>query len=178
MPHVIYLLIMMWALQLAQILSWGSLSSYGIVPRDLSGLAGIPLAPWIHHGWWHLISNSVPFLVLGVLVQSKSTVIFWESTFFIILIAGLGTWLLGSSGYHVGASGLVLGYLSFIIVDAYFQRSIKAILIAVISFVIYGSLLFSLFDFRPHISWAGHVSGLLAGAIVATLWRSKFLKVR
>ena len=174
MPHAIYLLTIMWALQLVQTLNWGSLGSYGIMPRDLSGLFGIPLAPWIHHGWWHLISNSVPFLVLGVLLQSKSTAIFWQSTFFIIFIAGLGTWLLGSQGYHVGASGLILGYLSFIIADACFQRSIRAVLIAVISFAIYGGLFFTLFDFRPHISWAGHVSGLLAGVIVATLWRSKF----
>jgi len=171
MPHAVYLVAIMWLLHLLQILGWSDLDRYGIVPRELSGLFGIPFAPWIHHNWWHLISNSVPFLILGVLIQAKSALIFWEATFFIVLIAGLGTWLLGSPAYHIGASGLVLGYLSFIIADAYFQKSIKAILIATISFVIYGGLLFTLLDFRPHISWSGHVSGLIAGVVVAVLHR-------
>lgn len=175
-PHVIYLLAIMWLVQLIQMSGW-NLGSYGIVPRDLSGLLEIPLAPWIHHNWWHLISNSIPFLILGILVQAKSTLIFWEATLFIILIAGTGTWLLGSPAYHIGASGLVLGYLSFIIADAYFQKSIKAILIAAISFAIYGGLLFTLLDFRPHISWAGHASGLLAGVVVAVLYRKKMRRV-
>lgn len=173
MPHAIFLLVLMWLLQLAQTLSWNSLDSYGILPRDMSGLLGIPLAPWIHHNWWHLINNSVPFLILGILIQAKSTAIFWESTLFIVLISGIGTWLLGATAYHIGASGLVLGYLSFIITDAYFHWSFKAVFIAVVTFAIYGGMLFTLFDFRPHISWAGHISGLFAGIIVAVLWRNK-----
>ncbi len=169
-PHAAYLVAMMWLIQMVQSLFWGDMGRYGILPRDFHGLIGILFAPWIHHGWWHLIGNSIPFLVLGTLIQFKNTVIFWEATLLITLIAGAGTWMLGSPAYHAGASGLVLGYWSFLIANAWFQRSIKAILIASISLILYGGFIFILFDVRPHISWAGHASGIVAGIIVAKLY--------
>jgi membrane associated rhomboid family serine protease len=76
---------------------------------------------------------------------------------------------MGSTGYHAGASGLVLGDWSFLLADAYFSRSIKAALIAIVVFILYGGLLFTFLDFRAHISWAGHVSGMLAGILAANI---------
>ncbi len=175
-PHAAYLLAIMWIVQFVQSVLWIDLGSYGILPRDFHGSLGILLAPWIHHGWWHLINNSVPFLILGTLIQSKNTVIFWEATLFITLIAGAGTWLFGSTAYHAGASGLVLGYWAFLIADAWFQKSIKAILIVSIALIFYGGFFFILFDVRPHISWIGHTSGIVAGIIVAKLYANSCTK--
>ncbi len=169
LPDVFYLGGLMWLVQLAQTLWPGDFGQFGIYPRHASGLLGIPIAPWIHHSWWHLIGNSIPFLVLGVLLELSSRKAFWNITVFLVLISGLGTWLMGSTGYHAGASGLVLGYWSFLLADAYFSRSIKAALIAIIVFMLYGGLLFSFLDFRAHISWAGHVSGMLAGILAASV---------
>lgn len=169
-PHAFYLVVMMWIVQLAQSTVWPALGSYGIVPRSTQGLIGVLLAPWIHHGWWHLLSNSIPFLVLGTLIQFKNTLIFWEATLLITLIAGFATWLLGSPAIHAGASGLVLGYWSFLIADGWFQRSLKAILIGFITLILYGGFIFLLFHIRPNISWVGHVSGMVAGVIVAKLY--------
>ena len=39
------------------------LNAWGIFPRSVHGLAGIPLAPFLHGGIGHVISNSIPFLV-------------------------------------------------------------------------------------------------------------------
>ena len=169
-PHAAYLLVLMWLVHAAQLLFTVNFNSFGILPRELSGLIGILFAPWLHGGWWHLIGNSFPFLILGALIQLKNTEIFWESTLIITIVAGFGTWLFGSATYHIGASGLALGYWSFILADAFFSRSIKAILLASITLVMYGSFIFIVLDFRPHISWSGHLSGILAGILVAKLY--------
>jgi len=169
LPDVIYLLGVMWVVHAAQWLMPGNLHHYGIVPRTFAGLLHIPLAPFIHGSLFHLIANSLPLLGLGVLIQLKQRALFWELTAVVIILAGLGTWLIGSQAYHIGASGLVLGLWAFILADGYFQRSIKAILIAVITLVLYGGLVLTVFDLRPSISWAGHMSGIGAGILIAWL---------
>lgn len=167
LPLAFYLVAAMWLLHVAQVLLPGDLGHFGIVPRQLSGLIGIPLAPFIHHGWMHLISNSIPFLVLGTLLQYSSKGNFWDITIILTVVGGLGTWLLGSAGYHAGASGLVFGFWAYLLADAYYSRSIKSAIIAAVVFLLYGGLIFSLIDFRPHISWVGHASGMVAGVLVA-----------
>ena len=169
-PHALWLVALMWLVHGAQTLFPLHLDSFGIVPRSMSGLLGLPLSPWLHGSWFHLIGNSIPFLILGALIQMKGKVIYWECTLIVMIIGGLGTWLIGSPAYHIGASGLVLGYWSFLIADAWFTRSIKAIMLAVITLAIYGGFVFILFDFRAHISWAGHISGIIAGIVVAKLY--------
>lgn len=169
LPDVIYLLGMIWLVHIAQWLMPGNLHHYGIVPRTFTGLLHIPLAPLIHGSLFHLIANSLPLLGLGFLIQLKQRALFWQLTAAVIIIAGLGTWLIGSQAYHIGASGLVLGLWAFVLADGYFQRSIKAMLIAVITLVFYGGLVLTVFDLRPSISWAGHMSGIGAGILIAFL---------
>lgn len=169
LPDVIYLLGIIWLVHIAQWLMPGNLHHYGIVPRTFMGLLHIPLAPLIHGSLFHLIANSLPLLGLGFLIQLKQRALFWQLTAVVIIIAGLGTWLIGSQAYHIGASGLVLGLWAFVLADGYFQRSIKSILIAVITLVLYGGLVLTVFDLRPSISWAGHMSGIGAGILIAFL---------
>lgn len=166
-PDALYLLVLMWAVQGAQTFLGFEYGIYGIVPRSMEGLWHIPFAPWIHHGIWHLLSNSVPFLLLGWLVQSKGRLLFWEVTVLLAIVAGLGTWGFGSSAYHAGASGIVLGYWAYLVADAYYSRAPKNIIIATVAVCLYGGLIVSLIDVRPHISWIGHVSGMVAGVLVA-----------
>ena len=160
----------MWIVQSVQTFIWPEINHYGILPGTVGGITGILFAPWIHHGWWHLISNSIPFIILGSLVQFKNTTIFWEATLIISILAGLGTWLFGSTAYHAGASALILGYWSFLLADAYNTKSIKAVMIATIVLIFYSSFFFLILDLREHISWIGHTSGLVAGVIVAKLY--------
>jgi len=116
-----------------------------------------------------LMGNSVALLGLGLLIQTKNGTELWELWVILSLCAGLGTWLFGSNAYHIGASGVILGLWAFIIADAYFRRSTRAIVIALAALILYPSFLFTVFDFRPHISWAGHMSGLVSGAFIAWL---------
>lgn len=168
-PDVVYLLGLMWAVHLAQWLLPGDLHHYGILPRTVDGLLHIPLAPLIHGSLFHIMANSFPLLGLGFLVQLKQRALFWELVIIISLLAGLGTWLIGGTSYHIGASGLVLGLWSFMLADGFFRRSTRSIAIALVTLVFYGGLVFTLFDLRPNISWAGHASGVAAGIVIAWL---------
>ncbi len=168
-PDALYLLALMWVVQGAQTLLGFEFGAYGILPRTMEGLWHIVLAPWIHHGVWHLLGNSVPFLLLGWLIQSKGRLLFWEVTLLLVIVGGLGTWGFGSVGYHAGASGVVFGYWAYLIADACYSRSPKNIILATVALGLYGGLIFSLVDVRPHISWIGHASGMAAGVLVAKL---------
>lgn len=168
-PDAFYLLVLMWIIQVAQTFLGFEFGTYGILPRTTDGLWHIVLAPWIHHGVWHLLSNSVPFLLLGWLIQIKERLLFWEVTLLLVIVGGLGTWGFGSSGYHAGASGIVFGYWAYLLADAYYSRSPKNIILATVTVFLYGGLIISLMDVRPHISWIGHASGMAAGVLVAKL---------
>ncbi|MCU7816144.1 MAG: rhomboid family intramembrane serine protease [Candidatus Thiodiazotropha sp. (ex Rostrolucina anterorostrata)] len=171
-PDAFYLLIFMWVIQLTQTVFGFEFGVYGILPRTTDGLWHILVAPWIHHGIWHLLGNSVPFLLLGWLVQSKGQLLFWEVTGLLSIVAGFVTWIFGSSAYHAGVSGIVLGYWAYLIADAYYSRAPKNIIIATAVIFLYGGLILTLIDVRPHISWIGHASGLLVGVLIAKLgWR-------
>ena len=168
-PDALYLLVFMWVVHVAQSFLGFNLGIYGIIPRTIDGLWHIPFAPWIHHGIWHLLGNSMPFLLLGWLIQGKGRLLFWEVTLLLTVVAGLGTWVFGSSAYHAGASGIVLGYWAYLIADAYYSRAPKNIILATVAVCLYGGLFLTLIDVRPHISWIGHVSGMVAGVLVAKL---------
>jgi len=172
-PDAFYLLIFMWIIQGMQTVLGFELGVYGILPRTMDGIWHIPLAPWIHHGVWHLLSNSIPFLLLGWLVQSKDRILFWEVTLLLVIVGGLGTWTFGSTAYHAGASGIVLGYWAFLLADGYYSKTPKNILIAVVTALFYGGLIFSLVDIRAHISWIGHISGMVAGVLIARFANAK-----
>jgi len=168
-PNVIYLLAIIWAVHAIQWLIPGNLHHFGILPRTFIGLLQIPLAPFIHGSLFHLIGNSIGLLGFGILIHLKERSLFWELCAVITVLAGLGTWLVGNSSYHIGASGLVLGLWAYVLADAFFRRSIRAIVIAAVTLLFYGGLIFSVFDFRPGISWSGHVSGIVSGMLVAWL---------
>lgn len=166
MPIAAYLLAMMWLLYGIDTFIF-NINQWGILPRDIAGLPAIFVAPWLHHGLYHLISNSLPFIVLGSLVQWQNRRQFWSVTLFIMIGGGLGTWLFGSTGIHLGASGLIFGYWAYLITQAYYQRTFKSIAIALITIIFYGGMIFSLLDIRSHISWSGHAFGALAGLLAA-----------
>ena len=129
---------LLWAVELANGLANHRLNDYGIVPRTINGLIGIPLAPLLHGGFGHLFSNSVPLLVLGGLTAAQGRKALLNASLFIVLLGGAGVWLAGRSSVHVGASGLVFGLFGYLVARGWYQRSIGAVLIAV---VVLGALL-------------------------------------
>lgn len=183
---VIYLLAFMWGLYGVDVLLPISLIQFGIGPREVGGLPGILMAPFIHAGLGHILANSFPFLVLGCILQMHGRVVFWWATLIIVLASGFCVWLFSSAGRVVGVSGVIFGYWAFLIAYAWFVfsasslavlwRSFKSALLAIVVLLLYGTMLFSFFDIRVHISWSAHFFGALAG-IVAAFLLAKFARV-
>lgn len=145
------------------------LDDNGILPRTVDGLDGVAWAPLLHFGWGHLISNSVPFLVLGWLVLAGGIRQFVGVTAVVWLVAGAGTWLIGVPGHHAGASGVIFGWMVFLLLRGFAQRSVAQILVAVVLFVYWGGMLWGMLPGQPGISWEGHLSGALGGVLATWL---------
>jgi membrane associated rhomboid family serine protease len=147
-----------------------SLDGYGIQPRVWSGLWGILFAPFLHGGFSHLLANTVPFLILGWFIMLHGITVFFEVTVLVMVLGGLGTWLIGASNtIHIGASGLVFGYFGFLLLRGCFERSVGSILIAALVGSLYGGLLWGIFPTQPGVSWEGHLCGFVGGATSAWL---------
>jgi membrane associated rhomboid family serine protease len=158
----------MWAIEIIDLIPGLQLDRHGIRPRTIAGIGGIALAPFLHGDFAHLISNSLPFLILGGLVMAGGRGIFLGTTLFVIVAGGLGVWLTGAShSNHIGASGLVFGYLGFLLSRGIVEKSLLWILLAVAVLIAYGGILYGVLPGQPGISWQGHLFGFLAGMIAA-----------
>jgi membrane associated rhomboid family serine protease len=160
----------MWAVMIVNTVLDGQLDQFGIAPHDMVGLRGILFAPFLHGDFGHLISNTMPFIVLGWLVMLAETTDILVVTGLSMLIGGVGTWLFGSVGTnHIGASGVVFGFLGYLLMRGYFDRKISSILISLFVFSIYGTVLFGILPGKAGISWEGHLFGFLGGVLTARL---------
>jgi membrane associated rhomboid family serine protease len=174
---IITLVVVIWVVEIVNFLLGHGLTSWGILPRQMSGLIGIPLAPIIHAGFWHTISNTIPLLILGGLTLMGDRSRFWANSVGVVLLSGILVWLFARGAYHVGASGLVFGYFGMLLARAYFQRSLVSITLAAITIGLYGGILWGLLPLRSYISFEGHLFGLISGIAVAWL-DHKFLARR
>ena len=163
-----------WVMELGDFIVPGRwLDSHGIQPRTLSGLWGVLFAPLLHGGFAHLIANTVPFLMLGFLVMLRGLGTFIGVSLLIILMGGLGVWVFGKPGLHIGASGLIFGFIGYLLARGYFERSFGSLAVAVIVAVLYGGALWGVLPGQPGISWEGHLFGFLAGVATAGVMRSR-----
>jgi membrane associated rhomboid family serine protease len=173
------LLALMWLVQLADAVLPGSFSGFGLRSWDLSGLGGIVVGPLLHASWPHLITNSVPFLVLGCLVAVEGTRRFWAVTAMVAVIGGLGTWVANAPGtLTVGASGLVFGYFGYVVLRVFAPgRVAHRILYAVVAIIVIslygGSMLAGVVGVREGISWQAHLFGAIGGGVAALAGRRR-----
>ncbi|WP_195165446.1 rhomboid family intramembrane serine protease [Mycobacteroides abscessus] len=152
------------------------LDENGIRPLETDSLDGILFAPLLHANWGHLVANTVPALVLGFLAAAAGVGRFLSATAIIWLLGGVGTWLIGNIGLpyetnHIGASGLIFGWLTYVIVRGFFNRSVGQILIGAVVLVLYGGVLWGVLPGQFGVSWQGHLSGAVAG-VLAAYWLS------
>ena len=172
---VLVLVTLIWVVEFVNLFVGHRLVSWGILPRSFSGLIGIPLAPMLHGGVWHAVSNTVPLIILGALTLAGGKRMFWETTVNVTLLSGALVWIFAREAYHVGASGLVFGYFGVILARAYIERSIIAIAIAIVTVMAYGGLLWGILPLRSTVSFESHLFGLIAGFVIVWLDR-KFSK--
>jgi membrane associated rhomboid family serine protease len=160
----------MWILEIVDIALGGALNAYGVRPHQLIGLRGILFAPFLHGSLGHLIANTIPFLILGWFVMLQETSDFFVVTAITMLVSGLGTWLIGpTNSIHIGASGLVFGYLGFLLLRGYFERNVPSILLSLVVGFLYGGTIWGVLPIQYGVSWQMHLFGFLGGVIAARL---------
>jgi membrane associated rhomboid family serine protease len=157
-----------WSVEIVDAITPWQLDAYGIRPRSIVGLWGIVAAPFLHGGFDHLAANTVPFLVLGWLTMVREWWHFVFVTVLATLLGGFGVWLVGASNsVHVGASGVIFGYLGFLLLSGVFERRLGPILVSIVVGLVYGGLVFGVLPSQPGVSWEGHLFGFVAGILAA-----------
>ncbi len=156
--------------------------TYGIHPRDVSSLKGIIFSPFIHGNLNHILSNTLPILILSIVLAIFYNRI-WLSVWFLVSVTGGAlVWLFarastqGFPTYHVGASITIFGILGFLLASGIFRKTFRDFFIALIIGILYGGALYGILPTNPHISWEGHLFGLLAGIFWAYVFRKTDVK--
>ncbi|MHA7248012.1 rhomboid family intramembrane serine protease [Arthrobacter tecti] len=165
---------LMWAVQLLNVLTgFFLIRLLGIEPRELDGLDGVIFAPLLHADFGHLFSNTLPLVVLGFLAFLEGAKRFAIALGASWLASGLGVWIFGG-GLTIGASGVVFGLFAYLLVRGFYNRDFKQVLLAVVLFLVYGSLLWGILpQFGSNISWQAHLFGALGGVLAALILKRR-----
>jgi membrane associated rhomboid family serine protease len=164
------LFLAMWGLEIVDTITNADLDQYGIEPRETDGLIGIVAAPFLHADFAHLIGNTVPFVVMGVLIALSGPVRVLAVTAIVGLVSGLGVWLIAEDNTnHIGASGIVFGYASYLIARGFYNKSAIEIAIGVVIAALFGTALLGGLAPQEGISWQGHLFGAIGGVVAARL---------
>ncbi|MFP3578639.1 rhomboid family intramembrane serine protease [Arthrobacter sp. fls2-241-R2A-200] len=149
-------------------------ADFGLRPRNVAGILDIATFPLLHANFNHLLSNTLPLIIFGFLAFLSGFRVFITALAFSWLGSGLTVWLIGEGGVTVGASGLVFGLFAFLLVRGFFNRSWWQILLSVVLFLAYGSILFGVLPtVMGYVSWQAHLGGAVGGIIAAVLLRPK-----
>jgi membrane associated rhomboid family serine protease len=161
---------LMWVVEVVDAIDHHRLDTWGIEPRDVEGLRGVVAAPFLHSGFDHLISNTIPFLMLGLAIALSGVVRVAAVTVVVIVVGGLGTWVFAPENtIHIGASGVVFGYASYLISRGVFDRSVLELAIGALVVVIWGGVLLGGLVPQDGVSWQGHFFGAVGGVLAARL---------
>lgn len=169
----LFFVMVMWAVKIIENSMGIDFSEWGVFPRTLGGLKGILFSPFIHGDYYHLFDNSIPILVLGTLLFYFYKEIAWEVAILNLLISGFWLWIIGRPSFHIGASGYIYGLAAFLFFSGVFRRNVSLLTISLLVVFLYGSLIWGIFPVLEHVSWEGHLSGGVAGTLLAWNYRKK-----
>lgn len=167
---MLFLLAGLWFLEILDQLSGNQLDQLGIHAREVDGMPEIFSAPFLHAGWDHLISNSLPFLVLGFLVLLSGLARWLISSLIIIVVSGMMAWFLTPANTIIlGASGLIFGWLTYLLARGIWSRRPAQVAVAVVVLLVYGGLIWGVLPSAAGISWQAHLGGAVGGVLAAWL---------
>jgi membrane associated rhomboid family serine protease len=162
---------LMWLTEVADQIGFGDLDRYGIHPRDVDGLPEIVAAPFLHAGFGHLLSNTVPFVVMGAVIALAGLVRVALVTLIVAVVSGLGTWLIASQdSVHLGASGVVFGYAAYLVSRGLLSRRLTELAVGALVVGVWGIGLAQGLLPQERISWQAHLFGAVGGVIAAALF--------
>lgn len=166
---IITFIAIFWIIEILNQIFFGDrLDYFGIIPRNIMGLRGVILAPFLHADFAHLIANTLPFAILAWLVMLQNTDDFFIVSFYSMIVSGVGVWLFAQpNSITVGASGIIFGYLGFLMLRGYFQKKPASIALSLIVIFLYGGMIWGVLPSNPHISWLAHLFGFIGGVLAA-----------
>lgn len=167
----IFIVGLFWLVKLTEILFDINLAKFGILPLQVEGLPGILFSPFIHGSWDHLMSNSVPFIILGFALFYFYRNLAYRILFLIYILSGICVWLGGREAYHIGASGIVYGLASFLFFSGILRKDANLLTIGIIVTFLYGSMVWGIFPLKPEISWESHLWGSASGFLLSFYYR-------
>ena len=161
---------LMWVVELINSVDSYKLDQDGLYPHNVDRIWGIFTTPFLHASWSHLIGNTIPFVFMGALIALEGARRLAAVTLIVIVLGGLGTWLVSPAGVPVvGASGVVFGYATYLLTRGFFNHSLTQILAGVVVGAVFGSALLASLVPHGNVSWQGHLCGGIAGVIAAWL---------
>jgi len=171
-PPAIFVMVM-WLVKYAEYVCECDFGEYGVFPRNMDGIKGILLSPFIHGDLGHLASNSVPLLLLGAGLVFFYRQLALKVFGLIYFLSGAGLWLGGREVYHIGASGLIYGLAFFLFVSGVLRKDTRLLAISLLVVFLYGSMVWGVFPLWRGISWEAHLFGSLAGILCAVIYRKE-----
>lgn len=159
---------LLWLIELINSGMSQQLSQWGVVPRTEAGLPGILIWTFLHGSFNHLMANTIPLAILSWFVLLRGLKQFVFVTFAITIIAGILLWLFARPAIHEGASGLIFGYFGFLVAMGWYERSFKSWFFSILTLFIYGGIIWGVLPQHGHISWEGHLFGLISGWFIAS----------
>lgn len=163
--------VLLWGIKLAENIFNLSLGTLGIYPLHARGLPGIIFAPLIHGDYSHLFTNTAPLLILGTSLFYLYRIIAFRVVILAWMMTGLWVWFGGREAYHIGASGLIYAFASFLFFSGFIRRSIELMAISFIVVFLYGGMIWGIFPLRENISWESHLMGGIAGLVLAVYYK-------
>ena len=165
--------LILWVVKLYEVVNNTNLYMYGLYPRKVSGLIGIVTGPLLHADFPHLISNTLPLLVLGPIIFYSYRTIAFQVFFWVYLMTGVWVWAAGRDSYHIGASGIIYGFITFLFFSGIFRKDTRLMALSLFVTFLYGGAIWGILPFQKGISWESHLLGSLAGIITAYNFRKE-----
>ncbi|MFC4634932.1 rhomboid family intramembrane serine protease [Dokdonia ponticola] len=168
--------LLMWVIYWIEMRFGVNFTPYGVKPQTALGLRGVFFSPFIHSSLSHLWHNTVPLFVLSAALFYFYHRIAWRVFFLIVILSGIGTWLIGRSAYHIGMSGVIYGLVSFLFFKGIRAKHYRLIALSLLVVFLYGSLVWGTLPMDEKISWEGHLSGFISGGILGFCFRESVAK--
>ncbi|HKR03573.1 MAG TPA: rhomboid family intramembrane serine protease, partial [Bacteroidia bacterium] len=171
-PPFIFVAVL-WIVKFTEIIFETSFADYGVFPRHTEGLIGIVTAPLIHADFEHLISNSIPLLILGATLFYFYRELALKVFVLSYLLSGFWLWIMGRENYHIGASGVLYGLVTFLFFSGVLRKHTGLMALSLLVVFLYGGLIWGIFPLFKVISWESHLCGSLAGILLAFVYRKE-----
>jgi membrane associated rhomboid family serine protease len=165
---------LMWLVKIIETLFTVDFTVLGIYPLTIKGIPGILLSPFIHENFKHLFNNSLPLFFLWTGVFYFYSEVALKVSFWIYLLSGLFVWIAGREAWHIGASGLIYGFASFLFFSGIIRRYFRLVALSLLVVFLYGSMVWGMIpEFYKNVSWESHMLGFISGIIMAVWFRNE-----